>query len=40
MKKMNEIMEYQLKLKNTRWLCGVYDRGVGSNLIQCTSCHK
>jgi len=26
--------------KATRWLCGVCGRGVGSNSIQCTSCHK
>jgi len=24
----------------TRWPCGVCGRGVGSNSIQCTSCHK
>ena len=22
-----------------RWSCDVYDRGVGSNSVQCTSCH-
>jgi len=26
--------------KAAGWLCGVCDRGVGSNSIQCTSCHK
>jgi len=26
--------------KAERWLCGVCGRGVGSNSIQCTSCHK
>jgi len=26
--------------KAARWLCGVCGRGVGSNSIQCTSCHK
>jgi len=26
--------------KALRWPCGVCGRGVGSNLIQCTSCHK
>ena len=26
--------------KAARWPCGVCGRGVGSNLIQCTSCHK
>jgi len=26
--------------KVTRWLCGVCGKGVGSNSIQCTSCHK
>jgi len=26
--------------KAARWPCGVYGRGVGSNSIQCTSCHK
>jgi len=27
-------------LKAARWLCSVCGRGVGSNSIQCTSCHK
>jgi len=26
--------------KAARWPCGVCGRGVGSNSIQCTSCHK
>ena len=26
--------------KAARWPCGVCCRGVGSNSIQCTSCHK
>ena len=26
--------------KAARWLCSVCGRGVGSNSIQCTSCHK
>ena len=26
--------------KTARWPCGVCGRGVGSNSIQCTSCHK
>ena len=26
--------------KAVRWPCGVCGRGVGSNSIQCTSCHK
>jgi len=26
--------------KATRWPCGVCDRGVGSNSIECTSCQK
>jgi len=26
--------------KAARWQCGVCGRGVGSNPIQCTSCHK
>ena len=26
--------------KAARWPCGVCGRGVGSNLMQCTSCHK
>jgi len=26
--------------KAARWPCGVYGRGIGSNSIQCTSCHK
>ena len=26
--------------KAAGWLCGVCDRGVGSNSIQCTTCHK
>ena len=26
--------------KAARWRCGVCGRGVGSNSIQCTSCHK
>jgi len=26
--------------KVTRWPCGVCGRGVGSNSVQCTSCHK
>ena len=26
--------------KAARWACGVCGRGVGSNSIQCTSCHK
>ena len=26
--------------KAARWPCGVCDRGVGSNSVQCTSCHK
>ena len=26
--------------KAARWSCGVCGRGVGSNSIQCTSCHK
>ena len=26
--------------KAARWPCGLCDRGVGSNSIQCTSCHK
>jgi len=26
--------------KAARWLCGVCGRGVGSNSIQCTNCHK
>jgi len=26
--------------KAERWPCGVFGRGVGSNSIQCTSCHK
>jgi len=26
--------------KAARWQCGVCGRGVGSNSIQCTSCHK
>jgi len=26
--------------KAARWPCGVCGRGVGSNLIQCTSCQK
>jgi len=26
--------------KAARWPCGVCDRGVGSNSIQCTNCHK
>ena len=26
--------------KAARWPCGVCDRGVGSNSIQCTSCRK
>jgi len=26
--------------KAARWPCGVRGRGVGSNSIQCTSCHK
>ena len=26
--------------KAAKWLCGVCGRGVGSNSIQCTSCHK
>jgi len=26
--------------KAARWPCGVYGRGVGSNSIHCTSCHK
>ena len=26
--------------KAARWLCGVCGRGVGSNTIQCTICHK
>ena len=25
---------------HTRWQCGVRGRGVGSNSIQCTNCHK
>ena len=33
--------EHQKPLqKAARWPCGVCDRGVGSNSIQCTSCHK
>jgi len=27
-------------MKAARWPCGVCDRGVGSNSIQCTSCHN
>jgi len=27
-------------INSGRWLCGVCGRGVDSNLIQCTSCHK
>ena len=26
--------------KAARWPCGVCGRGVGSNSMQCTSCHK
>jgi len=26
--------------KAVRWPCGVCDRGVGNNSIQCTTCHK
>jgi len=26
--------------KAARWPCGVCGRGVGSNSIQCTTCHK
>jgi len=26
--------------KAVRWLCGVCDRGVGSNSVQCISCQK
>jgi len=26
--------------KAAKWPCGVCGRGVGSNSIQCTSCHK
>jgi len=26
--------------KAVRWPCGVCGRGVGSNSIQCTGCHK
>jgi len=26
--------------KAARWLCGVCDRGVGNNSVQCTSCQK
>jgi len=26
--------------KAARWPCGVSGRGVGSNSVQCTSCHK
>jgi len=26
--------------KTARWPCGVCGRGVGSNSIQCTSCHN
>ena len=26
--------------KAARWSCGVCGRDVGSNSIQCTSCHK
>ena len=26
--------------KAARWPCGVCGRGVGTNSIQCTSCHK
>jgi len=26
--------------KAARWPCDVCGRGIGSNLIQCTSCHK
>jgi len=26
--------------KAARWPCGICGRGVGSNSIQCTSCHK
>jgi len=30
----------KLMQKAARWPCGVCDRGVGSNSIQCTSCQK
>jgi len=26
--------------KAARWQCGACGRGVGSNSIQCTSCHR
>jgi len=28
----------KLMQKAVRWICGVCVRGVGSNLIQCSSC--
>jgi len=36
------ISEEQQKVtqKAVRWPCGVCGRGVGNNLIQCTSCQK
>ena len=29
-----------VRQKAVRWLCGVCNKGVGSNSLQCTSCHK
>jgi len=30
----------KVRQKDVRWPCGVCNKGVGSNLLQCTSCQK
>jgi len=32
--------ERQVRQKAVRWRCGVCSKGVGSNSLQCISCHK